>query len=213
MPEFLRGLGVSEAKLHYASSMYIDTDIFKPMDVEKKYDLVFAGRLAKNKNVEMIIKAVKILKDRGKDVKCVIVGDGPEAESYKLLVKRYKLEGCIDFLGWLPGIEDVAKIYNQSRIFVMPSLNEGGPRVCLEAMACGVPVVTTRVGIMLDIIKEGENGYFCDWTPNDMAEKILKIRNSENMQLSLNARKTVEQFERGEMIRRLAETYRMIANC
>jgi len=212
VPEFLRGLGVSEAKLHYASSMYIDLDIFKPMDVEKKYDLVFAGRLAKNKNVEMLVEAVKILKERGKDVKCVIVGDGPEKEKIQLSIINYQLSDNIEFAGWLPGIEDVAKIYNQSRIFVMPSLNEGGPRVCLEAMACGVPVVTTRVGIMLDIIDEGKNGFFCDWSPEDMAEKILEIRNKEIEKLRDESRKTAEGFERRDMIKKLAEEYKKIVS-
>ena len=212
VPELLEKWEVDKRKLYYASSMYIDLDVFKPMNLEKKYDLVFAGRLVKNKNVKMLIEAVKILRDKGRDLKCVIVGEGHEIENLKSKVKSFKLEKNVEFLGWLPTVEDVAKVYNQSKLFVMPSLNEGGPRVCLEAMACGVPVVTTRVGIMLDIIKDGENGFFCDWNAEDMAEKILETRNKETEKLRGESVGTATQFERKKMIKNLAEVYQRIVD-
>lgn len=222
--EFLADLGVEKEKIKNIGSQYIDFDIFKLMDVEKKYDIVFAGRLVKNKNVGMLIEAVKIVRGEMLDVRCVIVGDGPEKENLQSEIKNQQLEDNIEFAGWLPKIEDVAGIYNQSKIFVMPSLNEGGPRVCLEAMACGVPVVTTRVGVMIDIIREkGEEGgqggegkkagLFCDWTAEGLADKILWMLEDDErrVEMGVEARKTVERFERKNMIRQLAKTYQEIA--
>jgi len=130
----------------------------------------------------------------------------------KKKIINYQLQDSIKLTGWLPTAEDVAKTYNQSRLFVMPSLNEGGPRVCLEAMACGVPVVTTRVGVMIDVIKDGVNGMFCGWDAEDLADKIMKIREYENMKIGEAARKTVMRFERKEMIRNLAGEYQEIIN-
>ena len=91
----------------------------------------------------------------------------------------------------------------------MPSFNEGGPRVTLEAMACKVPVITSRVGVMLDIIKEGENGLFIDWNPKDIADKIMLLLkdNSLRQKIAENGHQTIQQFERKKVIENYAKFY------
>ena len=64
---------------------------------------------------------------------------------------------------------------NKSKILVMPSYNEGGPRVVVEAMACGVPILATPVGIVPDIIKDNESGRIVDWRADDMAAKTKDL--------------------------------------
>jgi glycosyltransferase involved in cell wall biosynthesis len=122
------------------------------------------------------------------------------------------LQDNVEFAGWLPTIKDLARIYNQSRIMVMPSFNEGGPRVTLEAMACKVPVITSRVGIMLDIIEDGENGLFIDWDAKDIAEKILLLLQDENLRKKIaeNGYNTAQKFERRQAIKNYAETYQAL---
>ena len=94
----------------------------------------------------------------------------------------------------------------------MPSFNEGGPRVTLEAMACNVPVLTSRVGIMNDIIIDMENGIFIDWNVEDIIDKITLLLKDNNLrnQIAENGRKTVQQFERKNAIKNYAEQYQTL---
>ncbi len=194
--DFLIKSGVGVSKIKYIPAFYINLDIFKPESLEKKYDLVYVARLEKNKGISNLVEAAAILKNSNPELKLLIIGQGPELDSLKSKIKDLKLENNIEFSGWLNGPADVAKLLNQSRIFVNPSLNEGGPRVALEAMACGVPVITTRVGVMIDVVSNAENGLFCDWIPSSMARTISMMLNDQNLQekCSAGGLALVEQF-------------------
>jgi len=202
VPGFLKKAGIDEKKIRYIPAFYIDLDIFKPIPMEKKYDLVFSGRLVKNKGIILLLGAVKKLK-------LIMIGDGPLKPKIEEYIKRNNLQDNIQLAGWLPSIEEVAKIYNQSKIFVMPSFNEGGPRANLEAMACNLPLITTKVGLMLDIIKDGENGLFIDWNVDDIVRKITILLKDDNLRKKIaeNGYQTVQQFERKKIIKNYAETY------
>jgi glycosyltransferase involved in cell wall biosynthesis len=214
VPEFLKKSGVSEEKIKFAAASYIDLETFKPLDLArgKKYDVVFSGRLVKNKGIFLLLKAIKNLKFKIKNLKLIIIGSGPLEGKIRKYIRQYNLQDNVEFAGWLPTIKDLARIYNQSRIMVMPSFNEGGPRVTLEAMACKVPVITSRVGIMLDIIEDGENGLFIDWDAKDIAEKILLLLQDENLRKKIaeNGYNTAQKFERRQAIKNYAETYQAL---
>jgi len=210
VPEFLERIGVPKNKIIYIPSFYIDFNIFKPDQlVDKKYDLVFCGRLVKNKGILNLVKAVQLARKKLPDIKLLIIGSGQLRQSIEKFIKKNGLGKNILFSGWLPSIEDVANAYNQSRVFVMPSFNEGGPRVALEAMACGLPVITTRVGIMNEIIQDGANGLFVDWTAKDMADKIIKLLEQPELIAKMGRQSlgAVRMFQREEMIRNYAEKY------
>ena len=75
----------------------------------------------------------------------------------------------------------MAELYRQSKIVVCSSLLEGGPRVIVEGMACGIPGISSSVGFMPSVIKDGENGFLIpSFDPKDFAEKIeLLLSNKE----------------------------------
>ncbi|MDO8495767.1 MAG: glycosyltransferase family 4 protein [bacterium] len=226
-PEFLISAGVAKEKIAYIPSVYLDLEVFRvyPVksgvasppkaefdgvnpEVEKKFDLVFCSRLEKNKGIFNLIEAVKIAKQKKPDIKLLIIGNGPEKNNLESRIKSYRLQENIFFSGWLETTRDVAMAYNSAKIFVNPSFNEGGPRVALEAMACGLPMVTTKVGLMHDLIRNGENGLFTDWEPSNMAETILKLLNDPALQTKFSqAGQTISQhFEKKAMIRNYAES-------
>jgi len=94
----------------------------------------------------------------------------------------------------------------------MPSFNEGGPRVTLETMACRVPVLTSRIGIMNDIIKDSVNGIFIDWTVEDITNKIMLLLKDNNLRekIAENGYESVQQFERKKAIKNYAEQYQTL---
>lgn len=213
--EFLEKARVDKNKIQYVPAFYIDFNVFKPsfdsaQDKQKKYDLVFSGRLAKNKGIDLLLGAIKILKSQIQNIKLIIIGTGPLENKIKKYIKKNNLENNIEFSGWVSTTNDVARIYNQSEIMVMPSYNEGGPRVCLEAMACKVPVITSKVGIMLDIIQDKENGLFIDWKPQDIADKIKLLLNDKELKekIAKNGYEAIQQFERKKAIEKYAQTYK-----
>lgn len=206
-PDFLVKAEVPAEKVKYVPSVYIDLDVFRVYsEVEKKYDLVFASRLEKNKGIFNLIEAVKIAKEKKPNIKLLIIGQGPERKNLESRIKNLELENNISFSGWLETSSDVAKAYNNARTFVNPSFNEGGPRVALEAMACGLPIITTKVGLMHDLIIDNENGLFTDWNPKVMAEKIVYLLDNLELQEKFGQAGQVlaQQFERKNAIRNYA---------
>lgn len=208
-PGFLKQYGVAEEKIVYIPSAYIDLDVFKVYpEVEKKYDLVFCSRLEKNKGIFNLVEAIKFAKQGKPDIKLLIVGNGPEKKNLELQIVNYELQKNVSFSGWLETTSDVARADNSAKIFINPSFNEGGPRVVLEAMACGLPIITTKVGLMHDLIRDGENGLFTDWDPLVMAEDILRLLsdNSQQVKFSEAGQTIARRFEKKAMIRNYAES-------
>ncbi|OGN25618.1 MAG: hypothetical protein A3B12_00495 [Candidatus Yanofskybacteria bacterium RIFCSPLOWO2_01_FULL_44_88] len=210
-PDFLKKAGISERKLFYIPAFYIDLEVFNKKNVEKKYDLVFAARLEKNKGITNLIKAVELVKRQKPAVTLLVIGGGPLKQRLQEYIYKNGLSENIIFSGWLETAQDVSLAYNRAGIFVSPSLNEGGPRVALEAMACGLPIITTEVGLMPDIIKDGENGLFTGWLPEEIAEKIILLMNNGELQnkFSVAGMELVRQFEKRAAIKNYAEKLKL----
>jgi glycosyltransferase involved in cell wall biosynthesis len=145
-------------------------------------DIIFVGRLIKEKNVALLIRAVGLLAEKGAKVKCLIIGDGPEREPLQRLAQGLGLEGSIHFKGHIEDDVDVISLMKSSRVFVLPSLREGFGRVALEANGCGLPLITVRhpQNATCDLIEEGKNGLTCEISERDMVEKILAVLSSGN---------------------------------
>ena len=203
-PDFLKKAGISELKLFYIPAFYIDLEVFSKKNIEKKYDLVFAARLEKNKGIIELLKAIKLLvTNYHLPTKLLIIGSGPLKEELIKFVEKNGLKNNVFFSGWLATSDDVAEAYSSARIFINPSYNEGGPRVALEAMACGLPVITTEVGLMSDIIKDGDNGLFTGWQPKEIAERIILLMDNRELQnkFSVAGMELVRQFEKKAAIK------------
>jgi len=203
-PEFLKNIGIPKNKIIYIPSMYVDLEVFKLLDLPKEYNLIFVGRLAENKGISLFLEAVKIL-----NTKAIVVGDGPLRDWTQLQITKHKLP--ITSFGWANNSQEIAKLLNQSKILIMSSYNEGGPRVVLEAMACGVPVLTTNVGLMPDFADKN-TVKIIDWSVKDIVSKAKELLENENERNRLKQAglKAVKQFEKKEMIKNYAEKIKVI---
>lgn len=125
------------------------------MKAEKKFDLIFVGRLIKAKGIDILLDAISKLKEDGIIIKIAIVGDGPLRFLLQEKVVNLGIENMTVFLG---ARKDVPNLMQQSKFFVLPSRWEGLPLTILEAMGLGIPIIATQVGGVIDVIRNGKEG-------------------------------------------------------
>ncbi|MDD1724161.1 MAG: glycosyltransferase family 4 protein [Methanospirillum sp.] len=105
-------------------------------------DIIFVGRFIPEKHPELVIDAVRILASRNPGITCLMIGDGPMMDHIRNLVCEYKLSDSVSLPGFVQDYRTVIGRMKNARVFVLPSEREGFGIVCIEAMACGLPVVT-----------------------------------------------------------------------
>jgi glycosyltransferase involved in cell wall biosynthesis len=140
-------------------------------------DIIFAGRLLKNKNVDLLIEAVAKVKRTKADVRCLIIGVGPERKNLERLVSERGLKNNVTFLNFLEDHNELYSLMKASKMFVLASVREGFGLVVVEANACGIPVITTthEHNAAQDLIKEGQNGYLTKPNAAALATQIRRI--------------------------------------
>jgi len=202
--------GVPGGSLEVIPSFYLDHEIIGRVAAPpKSYDIAFCGRLVANKGCAALIDALQHLPD----ARLLIAGDGPLRPKLEEQIHAMHAEHRVNFLGWLPTLEAVLEAMLTARVFVMPSLSEGGPRSALEAMACGMPVVSTRVGVMPEVIEDGVNGLFTDGTSRDIAARVGCLLADSNLRERMGkaAMGILERFERATLVEKYAEFLKRIA--
>lgn len=213
MPNLLRSFGVPAEKVRVIPSLYLDTAVFQPMPEEKRHDVLLCGRLVRNKRFDLAIDAVHLLKEEGRRVSVLLVGDGPLRQRLLRQARVLGVHEQIVHERFLATAEDLARAYNRSRMLVCASTSEGGPRVTCEAMACGVPVISTPVGIMTELTRDGYNGLFFQWRADELAERMRMLLDDPALARNMGAagRAAVMPFERRKMIRNYAESLKALA--
>ena len=207
MPPLLQSFGVPADKIKVIPSLYLDLERFRPIDVDKRFDVMLCGRLVVNKRFDLVIDALGKLRERGRKATVHLVGEGPLKQA---LMEKAVVEGVCDWIEHTPFLataDDLARAYNEARVLVCASTSEGGPRVTCEAMACGTPVISTPVGVMGQLIDDGESGYLFDWDVSVLAERIATLLDDASLarHLGERGREAVAPFERTKMIRNYAE--------
>ena len=139
---------------------------------EGKLNIVSVGSLTRNKGHIYLIHAVSDLLKKGDNIHLYIVGTGDEYQSLKSEIEQLQLNENITLAG-RASHESIAHWLNAAKIFVLPSLHEGTPNALLEAMASGLPVITSAIGGIPEIITNGENGFLV--TPASTKENHLNL--------------------------------------
>jgi glycosyltransferase involved in cell wall biosynthesis len=143
----------------------VDADLFRPdgsdmrraLCLENRNVILSVARLVPLKNLQLLLEAVAIARRRVPDVHAVIVGDGPEAASLKRHVATLDLGDAVTFVGGVPHGE-TPPYYRAAEVFALSSSFDNSPNVILEAMACGLPVVTTDVGGVREFVADRVGG-------------------------------------------------------
>lgn len=137
-------------------------------------DILFAGRLIADKNIDVLIKAIGLIARDNPDISCLIIGEGPERKRLENMVHDAGLKNNVQFLGFLGSSEEVFAYMKSSKVFAFPSTREGFGIVVTEANACGLPVITTNhpQNAARDLVIDGRTGFLCNLDESDLATKI-----------------------------------------
>jgi glycosyltransferase involved in cell wall biosynthesis len=151
----------------------IDTDRFGPTTAAPDVDLLFVGRLAPIKRVDLFLRTVALVKQSVGTVRAAVVGDGPLRPDLEDLASRLGLAGHVTFTG---RHDDVASWLRRAKVFMLTSESEGLSLSLMEAMCCGVAPVVADVGDLKDLVTDGESGYVVgERTPEAFAAPVLAL--------------------------------------
>ena len=175
----------------------------KAKPLKKNFDVIFIGRLIKEKNVDVLIRAVAILKIKHPRIRCCIVGEGPEKTSLTKLASSLDLKSNIVFSDFLTTHEKVFSYLKSSRVLALPSSREGFGMVAVEANVCGVPVLTvdSKDNAVKDFVKDGINGRVVKLTDKSIAEGIEQLF---GMRIKIKS----DEYNWSSIAKRLEEVYR-----
>ncbi|WP_342679581.1 glycosyltransferase family 4 protein [Methanofollis sp. UBA420] len=170
----LAGLGVREGVEVVPNGIDLARIAAVPPSAEAT-DVIFVGRLIREKHADLLVDALAMVREEVPDLRAVIVGDGPERAGVERRVHDLGLAGSVFFTGFLPDYVSVIAAMKASKVFVLPSTREGFGIAALEAMACGLPVVTADHpgNAVRDLVEEGVNGFVCGLSAGEIARKVL----------------------------------------
>jgi len=182
----------------------------------KKYETIitFVGTLRDIKGVEYLVKAIKIIICKNKNIMLMLIGDGNEKEKLKTLIEKLNLEKHISFVGKVKN-EEIPLYMAISDVFVLPSLSEGFPNVVLEAMASGLPIIASSVGGVPGIITDGENGFLVEpRNPEQIAKNVFLLLKDSLLRnkISQNNKEKAKDYSWENVVLQLEEVYRNCIN-
>ena len=189
----------------------IDLSVFRPMpDLEKEWDLAFMGRLEAMKSVDLFPEMLASLKPDFPNLKMMMTGEGFLKDRLFSELNDRDVSSMVDYRGVVDA-KDVPVLINKSKVFLYPSRREPFGLSIVEAMACGVPVITTNVFGPREIVKHNYDGIAVP--PDDVgalvdAIKTLLSDNELRDQIAENALKSVsERYEIGKHAKQLLIVY------
>lgn len=207
-------LKAEPSRIFVSPSGGVDIELMKPQPASAKDDLFTVGyvsRIDEGKGWDIYLESLKILKDRfpQKNLKGLMVGDGAQRDDMLARLREYSLEDVVEYVGLKPQGE-LPRYFSRMDVFVFPTIRstESLGLVGLEAMACGVPVIGSKIGGLQGYIDEDFNGYL--FPPGDAPALAAKIKAFSDLamkkrkKMSANARNTALRYDKNTISRELA---------
>lgn len=170
-------------------------NIRREFGIEKGFVLSYVGRIAPEKGLENILKALPTLFEQYRDMFMLVVGYGPSLDSCQQLVKDLMLDDRVFFTGKVFP-DKIQDYYAASDVFVTASNSETQGITYIEAMGAGIPVIAKYDKCVEDILIEGKTGFYFD-TNEEMHSKILRLydmNNEERLKISDNCLEKAKEF-------------------
>lgn len=218
---FVQGIVDDTLKLDnvYKRSMPFNSELFSYKQVKQEDKIIAFGRLVKRKGFEYLVRGYKEVFEKHK-IPLEIYGEGPEYQNLRNLIDELKLQEAVKLRGSIAENKDVPEVIRKAKIFVLPSIVdqrlevEGLGLVILEAMACGVPVISTNSQGITDIITHKKNGFLVPQkNPKELADAINMLLDSPEIRQKFISEglKTIENFSIPTVGREFADLFKRAA--
>ncbi|GBG13239.1 glycosyl transferase family 1 [Novimethylophilus kurashikiensis] len=174
--------------------------------------MLFLGRVAHEKNIGFLLQVVQAVKARIPDVLLLIAGEGPAREGLERETEALGLSGNVQFIGYLDRHTELNDCYRAADVFVFSSRTETQGLVLLEAMAQGVPVVSTAEMGTKDVLKDGYGVWIAEEQVNDFSEKVVRLLEDDAARgaLSLAAGHYARHWSAGSMAEKMLDFYQAL---
>lgn len=199
----------------------VDPELFRPADSAARERLrralglrpgravLFAGRIVRRKGVADLLQAWPEVIAKHPDATLYLIGAGKDLDAMRAQADRLGIAGAVEFRGV---VENVADYLRAADLFVLPSHFEGMPNALLEAMACGLPAVATRVSGVVDLLDHGRNGLIVEpGQPKQIADAVNQLLEDRDLggRIGAEARRSVERgYSIDSIARRYLDLYR-----
>jgi glycosyltransferase involved in cell wall biosynthesis len=182
----------------------LDTEKFHPLSLPKVFDSVFLGRLARQKGVDVLLRAwSEVVRENSHSQLLLLGGGNPEDVSlYRRMVMDLQLEGNVTFAGFV-GDEELVRLLNSSKLFVFPSRKEGFAQAVSQAMGCGLCCILSDIPPLKEVYG-GAAVFFPVDQPTALAERIRSMLGAEDERklFSERARQLAERFSWEDTVKR-----------
>ncbi len=205
----LAGIGVKTERIVVVPNGFAGESIQTIGPSTAIFDVAFAGRLIKDKHVDVLIRACAEA-SKTRPMKLIIIGDGPERKALETLASELHFEDSVTFTGLVEESSLIASI-KAAKTFVLPSTREGFSITTLEALACGVPVITVN-GVKnsaQELVENRVTGLIVGLSEKELSKAMLDILGDEPERKRMSDRcyKSIERYDWDVVTARLLEVY------
>jgi glycosyltransferase involved in cell wall biosynthesis len=182
---------------------------YKVVEDAKPFNVLFLGRLGERKGTYDLLKAVALLHERHRTLQVICGGDG-ELDKTRKLAEELGIASRVRLVGWVKG-HDKERLLSEAAVLILPSYHEGLPMAVLEAMAHGVPIISTHVGGIPDIIENGREGILI--APGDviaLADSLERLLKNPPLRIAMGKvahEKAVSLFAVDKVLTQLSTLY------
>ena len=205
-------LGVNDTSIHLVANGIDLERIARIKSSMNNCDIIFIGRFIKEKNLDMLIESVDLIRKKMPDIKCHIIGDGPEKKGLIAQVSGSELKSNIRFFGFRT-YDDVIAMLKSSKVLVLPSTREGFGIVVLEAFACGIPVVTIKSSrnAAIELIDD-RTGFIVNPDARELCESIYRLITDDVLrnEMSLSAISKAQEYDWDKITEQLLVIYKRL---